>query len=166
MLAFLWWGAGCISTPSAAASYKQHRRVWTATATAALLLFVLQLLAQLLYGLHLLPTQHQGGQHNHHAAAGGGIQQLPVNTPEVHNSSSSGGDGGGGGGSSSAASIAAVVLEALGLGSMEGQSAWMILLVSGVLKRLVCMSVAGNTASRVSETMQVHCQCVLSRHTL
>lgn len=97
LLAFLWWGACCISTPYAATSYRHHKHVWTATATAALLLFALQLLAQLLYGLHLLPTA--GSQ-----------------TPDTS--------------SSTAASIAAVVLEALGLGSVEGLSAGYILLVS------------------------------------
>lgn len=96
LLAFLWWGACCISTPYAATSYRHHKHAWTATATAALLLFVLQLLAQLLYGLHLLPTA--GSQ-----------------TPDTS--------------SSTAASIAAVVLEALGLGSVDGLSAGYILLV-------------------------------------
>jgi hypothetical protein len=56
LCAFLYAGAWCISIPYAATSYRHHRRVWTVTATAALLLFVLQLLAQLLYGLHLLPS--------------------------------------------------------------------------------------------------------------
>jgi hypothetical protein len=90
LLAFLWWGACCISTPFASCSYRHHKRVWTGTAAAALLLFVLQLLAQLLYGLHLLPRTD---------------------------------------GHSRAARVAALVLEALGLGSMEGLSGAHSLLV-------------------------------------
>lgn len=98
LLAFLWWGACCISTPFASCSYKHHRRVWTATAAAALLLFVLQLLAQLLYGLRLLPTTDgEAGSH------------------------------------SSAARVAALVLETLGLVSMEGHSVSHSLLVRTIL---------------------------------
>lgn len=69
--AFLYTGTWCISTPYAATSYRHHKRVWTVTATAALLLFVLQLLAQLLYGLHLLPSAAD-------AAAGTGSRVAAV----------------------------------------------------------------------------------------
>lgn len=141
-MAFLWWGASCISTPYAASSYKHHRRVWTAAATAALLLFVLQLLAQLLYGLHMLPTD---GSHantapvGHWQAAGthaglighaGGKNSLQEQQGAVLGQAAAAGTSFSSGEASSPASIAAVVLEALGLGSMEGFSVGYILLVS------------------------------------
>lgn len=140
--------------------------MWTATATAALLLFVLQLLAQLLYGLHVLPTAHgQVGaaapltpayapkqqQHgtrliapssgSHVAGAGGqlpGQSQVPAASAALLSSSydldddvqqqglwqHSYSDA-----NSTAVNTAAVVLEALGLGSMEGLPVGYILLV-------------------------------------
>ena len=115
LFVFLWWGAACISTPYAATSYKHHRRVWTATATAALLLFLLQLLAQLLYGLHVLPAAP--------AANYGVTAAASMHSNLAGNSSSTVK-------ADSAASIAAVVLEALGLGSMDGLPVGYILLVS------------------------------------
>jgi hypothetical protein len=115
LCSFLWWGATCISTPYAAASYRQHRRLWTATAAAAGLLFLLHLLVQLLYGLHLLPTEP-------HSPAGLGKAPPPAAATAAGVGIPAG--------SSSSSDVLVAVLEALGLGSVDGMPVGHMLLVS------------------------------------
>jgi len=153
LFAFLWWGACCISTPYAASSYKQHKRVWTATAAAALLLFILQLLAQLLYGLHLLPATTSDSHGDMHLAMTTQAHgSSPAANPNLRAASAAGQLAGNRTTSAwqpdvdanraailhipanSTASITAIVLEAIGLGSMEGLPVGYILLVRGVVR--------------------------------